>query len=60
MKFRNYLESIQGVDIYPLIGLLLSFGIFILIIIWVWKLEKSKVDSMKNIPFDIDNQETLN
>lgn len=60
MKFRNYLESIQGVDIYPLIGLLLSFGIFILIIIWVWKLDKSKVDSMKNIPFDIDNQETLN
>lgn len=59
MKFRNYLESIEGVDIYPLIGLLLSFGVFILILIWVWKLDHKKVQAMKNIPLDTENQEPL-
>ncbi len=60
MKFRNYLESIQGVDIYPLIGLLLSFAVFIAILIWVWKLDKKEVQNMKTIPLDLNENETFN
>ncbi len=60
MKFRNYLESIQGVDIYPLIGLLLSFAVFIAILLWVWKLDKKDVQKMKTLPLDLKNEnETL-
>lgn len=60
MKFRNYLESIQGVEIYPLMGLLLSFAVFIAILIWVWKLDKKEVQNMKTMPLDLNENETFN
>jgi cytochrome c oxidase cbb3-type subunit 3 len=57
MKFRNYLESIQGIDIYPFIGLILSFTVFLAILIWVWKLDKNQVKKMKSIPLDLNENE---
>ena len=40
MKFINYLESITGVDIYPLTSLLIFFLFFSTLTIWVFKADK--------------------
>ena len=52
MKFRNYLETIAGVGIYPLISLLIFFVFFVGLLIYVWSLDKRKLDKMRNIPLN--------
>lgn len=52
MKFRNYLETIAGVGIYPLISLLIFFVFFVGLLIYVWGLDKRKLDKMRNIPLN--------
>lgn len=52
MKFINYLESITGVGIFPMISLLIFFLFFMLLIIYVVKADKKKILEMKNIPLD--------
>jgi cytochrome c oxidase cbb3-type subunit III len=52
MKFRNYLETIAGVGIYPLISLLIFFVFFVGLLIYVWGLDKRKLDKMSGIPLN--------
>ncbi|WP_353721246.1 cbb3-type cytochrome c oxidase N-terminal domain-containing protein [Dyadobacter sp. 676] len=52
MKFRNYLETIAGVGIYPLISLLIFFTFFVGLLIYVWRLDKRKLDKMRGIPLN--------
>lgn len=51
MKFRNYLEGITGVDIYPLFSLILFFGFFTMLALWAINAGKDYIDTMKNLPF---------
>ncbi|WP_025763924.1 cbb3-type cytochrome c oxidase N-terminal domain-containing protein [Dyadobacter tibetensis] len=51
MKFRNYLETIVGVEVYPLISLMIFFVFFVALVIYVFRIDKSSLDKMKNIPF---------
>lgn len=52
MKFRNYLETINGIGIYPLISLLIFFIFFVGTIMYVMNADKKEMDEMKNIPLD--------
>jgi len=52
MKFINYLGSIDGVSIYPFITLLLFFGFFVALIIYVIRAPKEEMDHLSNIPID--------
>lgn len=55
MKFINYLESISGVSIYPMISLGIFFLFFLALIVYVIRVKKSYIMEMKNIPFDNQN-----
>lgn len=53
MRILNqFIESIDGIEVFPIISLVLFFGIFTAISIWALKLKKSDVQEMKEIPFD--------
>lgn len=52
MKFRNYLESIVGVGIYPVITLLIFFIFFSLLTAWVLWSRKQKFTEISNLPLD--------
>lgn len=52
MKFINYLKTITGVEIYPLISLLIFFSFFTLLSIYLIKADKKHMDQLKNIPLD--------
>jgi hypothetical protein len=54
MKFINYLESIAGIEIYPLISLLLFFGFFSLLIVYLIKSGKQHFTELENLPLDND------
>lgn len=52
MKFRNYLESITGVGIYPVITLLIFFLFFTVLTIWVYRGRKERYNEINNLPLD--------
>jgi cytochrome c oxidase cbb3-type subunit 3 len=52
MKFRNYLETIAGIDIYPLISLIIFFVFFVSLLIYVIRLDKKTVERMADIPLN--------
>jgi hypothetical protein len=51
----NTLEQIGGIEIYPIISLLLFFIIFSITTYLVLTADKSYIDEMKNMPLDNDN-----
>lgn len=51
---RNVLETIQGIDIFPLISLVIFFGFFILMLYWVIGLDKEYLNDNSNMPLDQD------
>jgi len=55
MKFINYLESIAGISIFPMISLGIFFLFFIGLLVYVFKVNKQHIIEMKNIPFDNKN-----
>lgn len=55
MKFINYLETITGVSIYPLISMLVFFIFFTVLTIWAFKASRKYMVAMKNIPLSEDN-----
>ncbi len=54
----NALESIQGVEIYPIISLLIFFGFFTIMAYLVFNLDKGYIDDMKNMPLEEDESDS--
>jgi cytochrome c oxidase cbb3-type subunit 4 len=56
LKFiKHNLETITGIEIYPIISLLIFFLFFVLLIWWVATYKKEKVEHLGNLPLD-DNK----
>jgi cytochrome c oxidase cbb3-type subunit III len=52
MKFRNYLQTIDGVAIYPLIGLLIFAGIFVGLVWYLVRMDKKTVQKISHLPLE--------
>ncbi|EAQ38874.1 cbb3-type cytochrome c oxidase subunit 3 [Dokdonia sp. MED134] len=58
LKFvKGNLENIDGVEIYPIISLLIFFVFFAALFWWVFTAKKSHIAEVSNIPL---NDNTLN
>jgi cbb3-type cytochrome oxidase subunit 3 len=58
---KQYAESIDRVNIYPIISLLIFFLFFIAVLYYVKKMDKSKVNEISRLPLEQDEQgEALN
>ena len=55
--FKNYLQAIEGIEIYPVIGLIIFFIVFILVVIWVLKIDVNYIRKMEKLPLDSANNE---
>jgi len=56
----NTLERIQGVELYPVISLLIFFSFFAIMTFLVFNLDKGYINDMKNMPLEEDNNESSN
>jgi ATP/ADP translocase len=52
--YKKVLTAIEGIDIFPVITLIIFFTFFVLWLIYVMKLKKSYVDQMSDMPL-LDN-----
>jgi cbb3-type cytochrome oxidase subunit 3 len=55
MKFINYLTSIAGIDIFPLISLMIFFLFFAGLLVYTFSADKKFIGEMKQMPFDNAN-----
>jgi hypothetical protein len=55
LKFiKHHLETIQGVEIYPIISLVLFFLVFTTMLFIVLKMPKRNIDEFSRLPLDND------
>ncbi len=52
MKFKNYLEQINGVEIYPMISLIIFGAIFIAVLAYAFTADKKSMNDKANIPLN--------
>jgi len=57
MKFINYLESITGIGIYPLVSFLIFFLFFLVVSIYVIRSGRTYFDEVASIPLDTNKNE---
>ena len=50
--YKDILQSIEGVSVYPIISLIVFVLFFAAIIIWMIKVDKNYIKKMENLPFD--------
>jgi len=51
---KHHLDTIQGVEIYPIISLVLFFLVFTTMLLIVLKMPKRNIDEFSNLPLDND------
>lgn len=55
---KQYAETIDNAQIYPLFSLLVFFIFFIVLLILVKKMDKKQVEKLSNIPFENESNNT--
>ena len=52
---KDHMESITGIEIYPMISLLIFFIFFVVLFYWVITAKKDYITTVSNIPLDNQN-----
>jgi len=57
LKFiKHHMDTISGIEIYPIISLSIFFGFFAVLLIWVLTYSKTKIKELSEIPLNEDKQ----
>jgi cytochrome c oxidase cbb3-type subunit 4 len=61
LKFvKHNLETIAGVEIYPILSLLIFFIFFVVLYTWTYTYKKEKINEMGNLPFSDQSDDDTN
>lgn len=56
--YKNVLQSIENVDIWPIISLSIFFFFFICMTLWWWQMDKDHIKKMAKMPLEGDEDST--
>ena len=56
---KGHMETIGGVEIYPILSLLIFFVFFVLLFWWVFTAKKDYIQNMEQIPLEPENDHTI-
>lgn len=60
LKFvKNHMDSISGIEIYPIISLLIFFIFFVILFWWVITAKKEYITKVSNLPLDTNQNDIL-
>lgn len=60
LKFvKNHMESIAGIEIYPIISLIIFFTFFMLLFWWVFTAKKEYINEVSNLPLENQQNDTI-
>jgi hypothetical protein len=55
--FRNVLPGIENVDWYGILSLMIFFTFFTFMSIYVWRMKRTDIQTLENLPLEDDNQQ---
>jgi NADH:ubiquinone oxidoreductase subunit 3 (subunit A) len=55
--YKNALQAIEGIGIFPLISMLIFLTVFLAAIIWVFRADKNHLQRMAELPLEPINKE---
>ena len=50
--YKETLRAIAGIEIFPVISLLLFVTVFAVVLVWTVRLDRSRVDAAASLPLD--------
>jgi len=50
--FKDALRAVAGIEIFPVIALIIFFISFLLVVIWVVRLDGKIISEMESLPFE--------
>ncbi len=60
LKFiKGHMENIEGIEIYPMISLLIFFIFFTALFWWVFTAKREHIKEVSNIPLETENEINL-
>lgn len=58
LKFiKGHMETIDGIEVYPIISLLIFFLFFVALFWWVFTAKKDYINTVEQIPLEQDNDQ---
>lgn len=61
LKFvKHNMETISGIEVYPILSLLLFFFFFVGLYTWVYTYRKEKITEMSYLPFEEEEKPVNN
>ncbi len=57
---KHYYDHAQDMSIFPVISLLIFMLVFVVMLIFVFKMNKKNIDELSHLPLDDDSSQTLN
>lgn len=54
-QIKHNMENISGIEVYPILSLLIFFAFFVCLGFWVFTYKKEKIKEMSQIPLDEGN-----
>lgn len=51
---KGHMDSISGIEIYPILSLIIFFVFFVVLFLWVMTYSKESIDELSNIPLNED------
>lgn len=58
--YKEILNSVEGISIYPIISLIVFVLFFSIILIWMFKVDKTYIKKMENLPFEKEGENNFN
>jgi cbb3-type cytochrome oxidase subunit 3 len=58
--FKEVLQSIEGIEIYTIISMIIFILFFIGMTIWLFKVDKRYIKTMSELPLKEDNNQVSN
>ncbi len=55
--YKQILENISGVEIWPIMSFLIFMAIFAIVVVWAVRMDKKKVKHMASLPLDSGEKE---
>jgi cytochrome c oxidase cbb3-type subunit 4 len=53
---KGHMDSIEGIELYPIITLIIFFAFFTILFIWVVTSKKKYIEEVSNIPLEMDEE----
>jgi Ca2+/Na+ antiporter len=58
--YKELLQSIDGVSVYPIVSLIVFVLFFVVILVWMLKVDKKYIKKMENLPFEKEEKNNFN